>query len=60
MKNWKTTLAGALGAAVTLLIAQLSTGTITLKDAAIAAVLTFIGAFAKDFDTTGIGGTATK
>lgn len=60
MKNWKTTLAGAVGAALTLLIAQLSTGTISLKDAGIAAALAFVGFLAKDFDTTGIGGTATK
>lgn len=60
MRNWKTSLAGAAGAAFTVIVAQLSTGTVTLKDVAIAAAIAFIGFLAKDFDTTGIGGTATK
>lgn len=53
MKSWKTTIAGAIGAAIAAAIPLIQTGTIELKDIAIAATLAFIGFFAKDSNVTG-------
>jgi len=54
MRNWKTTLFGALGAAVQVALPLIQTGTVSIKDIAIAAALALIGYFAKD---AGISGT---
>lgn len=53
MKNWKTTLFGALGAALTVAVPLMQTGGVSLKDVAVAAAIAFIGYFAKDAGVSG-------
>lgn len=55
MKNWKTTLIGAIGATVQVVLPLLSSGTISFKEIATAAALALLGFFAKD---AGVSGTA--
>lgn len=58
MKNWKTTLAGAIGAAVIILNQYTN---LNLPAAEVIAVVIFVVAlYTKDYDTTGVGGNADK
>jgi len=50
--NWKTTLAGIIGATVTIIISYLN-GEMDLQAFAIAFVMAVLGFFAKDGDKTG-------
>jgi hypothetical protein len=59
MKNWKTTLTGlAIGGGYTFL-SYLQQG-LKARDAAIGVGFVILGALAKDFDVTGIGGMARR
>lgn len=58
MNNWKTTLAGAIGAAV--LLINKYTGIDLPEEAVIALAIFAIALFSKDSDTTGIGSNAIK
>lgn len=53
MKNWKTTLAGMVGAATTVLLPLVAGGTVGSKELVSAAVLAALGWFAKDSNVTG-------
>lgn len=53
MKNWKTTLVGALGAVFSVVWPLIQTGQVTVKDIAIAAGLALLGYFSKDAGVTG-------
>jgi len=53
MKNWKTTLAGCVSAALYAVIAAVQAGKIDPKDLAIAGGLAAIGILAKDLNVTG-------
>jgi len=53
MKNWKTTVAGILGAVGLCVFQLISTGTVDPKTLIVAAVVAGIGALAKDHDVTG-------
>lgn len=55
MKNWKTTLAGAIGAAALALQSLFATGTVDLKTGITAAIVAAFGFLAKDFNVTGAG-----
>ena len=56
MKNWKTTLIGALIAALMVAFNLYQTGTVDIKTILIAAGFTFLGIVSKDFDKTGLPG----
>lgn len=60
MKNWKTTLAGMIGAVATALIPVVQGHGFELEYLAIAAVLAVLGCVSKDYDTTGAGYDAEK
>jgi hypothetical protein len=60
MKNWKTTLAGLLGAVATALVPVIQGKGFELESLAIAAALAALGFIAKDRDTTGVGDNARK
>lgn len=53
MKNWKTTLVGALLAAALITLNLIQTGTVTLQNALIAGAIALLGSVAKDFNVTG-------
>jgi hypothetical protein len=53
MKNWKTTIAGAVLAAALVVINLYQTGTVDLKSLIIAGAIALIGALAKDYNVTG-------
>lgn len=53
MKNWKTTLIGAIGAVFTVVWPLLQTGSVDIKDAVSAGVLALLGYLAKDAGITG-------
>lgn len=53
MKNYKTTIVGALLAAVVAIQPLLSTGEIDYKQLVMAALIAALGYFAKDHDVTG-------
>jgi len=53
MRNWKTTLSGAISSALYAAITIAQQGTISARDIIIAAGVAFIGYFAKDFNVTG-------
>lgn len=53
MKNWKTTLLGAIGAVLLCVIQAAGTGTVDPKTLIIAAAIAGMGALAKDHDVTG-------
>jgi len=53
MKNWKTTLAGAVPAVGYAVIAAVQAGNINYKDLLIVAGLALLGYFAKDKNVTG-------
>ena len=53
MKNWKTTLAGCVSAALYAVIAAVQAGKVDPKDLAIAGGLAAIGILAKDLNVTG-------
>ena len=53
MKNWKTTLAGVLGAAALVIFQLISQGNVDVKTLIIAGAVAAMGAFAKDHDVTG-------
>jgi len=55
MKNWKTTVAGLVGAIALALQAELSTGTIDGKTIVTAVIVAALGFLAKDFNVTGTG-----
>lgn len=54
MKNWKTSLLGALLAIVVAVQPLISTGTIDWKAVVIAALIAGLGFVAKDHDVTGV------
>ena len=54
MKNWKTTLIGAIMAVVVAVYPIVETGNIDWKSVGMAALIAALGFFAKDFDKTGI------
>lgn len=54
MKNWKTTLAGCIGAAVMVVVSLYQTGTIDLKTLIISAAIAAVGVLAKDLNVTGV------
>ena len=54
MKNWKTTLAGCIGAAVMVVVSLYQTGTVDLKTLIIAAAIAAVGVLAKDLNVTGV------
>ena len=54
MKNWKTTVLGALLAIVIAVAPIIQTGVIDWKAVGIAALVALIGYFAKDKDVTGV------
>lgn len=58
MKNWKTTLFGALAAVVIAIQPIIATGTIDWKAVGLAALVAALGYFAKDSNVT--GGTASQ
>lgn len=53
MKNWKTTLAGALGGSIIAIQPLLSTGEVDIKALITGFVVAFIGFVSKDFNVTG-------
>ena len=53
MTNWKTSLAGALSAAIYAALTVAQQGSISPRDIIIAAGVAFVGFFAKDFNVTG-------
>lgn len=53
MKNWKTTLAGFIGAIAIALQSVFATGVVDGKTAVTAAVVAGLGFLAKDFNVTG-------
>lgn len=53
MKNWKTTLWGALGAILNVIIAALTTGSVDPKTVIVSATLAGIGYVAKDAGVSG-------
>lgn len=53
MKNWKTTLIGAIGAIFTVVWPLIQTGGVEIKDIGAAAVLALLGYLAKDAGVTG-------
>lgn len=53
MKNWKTTLAGMIGAVATVVLPMVTGGAVSSKDVVTAAVLAALGFFAKDSNVTG-------
>jgi hypothetical protein len=53
MKNWKTTLAGCVSAAIYAVIAAVQAGRIDPKDLAVAGGLAALGILAKDLNVTG-------
>lgn len=53
IKNWKTTLAGALGGAFIAIQPLLATGEINYSAVITGFVIAFVSAFAKDFNITG-------
>jgi hypothetical protein len=53
MKNWKTTLAGCVSAALYAGLAILQTGKLDPKDIALAAGIAALGFLAKDLNVTG-------
>ena len=55
MKNWKTTIAGAIGAAAITLQSLYANGDIDLKTAAMAVAVAILGYFAKDAGVIGAG-----
>lgn len=58
MKNWKTTLWGAISAVVIVLQPLITTGEINWTSIFFASTITLLGYFAKDNDVT--GGTVTQ
>jgi uncharacterized membrane protein YfcA len=54
VKNWKTTLVGAVAGALIVVLNLIQTGTVDVKTLAIAFGLALIGALAKDFNVTGV------
>lgn len=55
MKNWKTTVVGAVGAAALALQSLFATGEVDAKTALTAAIVAILGFLAKDFNVTGTG-----
>lgn len=55
MKNWKTTLAGVIGAIALSLQSAFATGTVDGKTVITAAIVAAFGFLAKDFNVTGTG-----
>jgi len=53
MKNWRTTAAGCLSAAIYAIIAAFQAGRIDPKDLAVAGGLAALGILAKDLNVTG-------
>ena len=53
MKNWKTTLAGVLGAVVTVAVSLYQTGTVDVQTWITAIVMAALGVLAKDLNVTG-------
>lgn len=53
MKNWKTTIAGVIGAVVTTAVTLYQTGTLDIKTIVTACALAAIGILAKDLNVTG-------
>ena len=53
MKNWKTTLAGALGAALIVALELYQKGTLDVNTILISAAIAAVGFLAKDMNVTG-------
>ena len=53
MKNWRTTVIGALGAAVTVAIQLVQTGAVEPTTLAISVAMAFLGYLAKDAGVSG-------
>lgn len=53
MRNWKTTIIGAIGAVFTVVWPYFQTGNVDIKDAVSAGVLALLGYLAKDAGVTG-------
>ena len=53
MKNWKTTLAGVVGAVVTVAVSLYQTGTVDVQTWITAIVMAALGVIAKDSNVTG-------
>jgi len=54
MKNWKTTLIGAIGAVASVVLPLVQSGAVTVKDGVIAGVMALLGFFAKDAGVSGV------
>ena len=54
MKNWKTTLAGCIGAAVLVVLNLYQTGTVDWRTLVMAAAIAAVGVLAKDLNVTGV------
>ncbi|MDA8155562.1 MAG: hypothetical protein M0Z52_03780 [Actinomycetota bacterium] len=55
MKNWKTTLAGALAGGVVAIAPLVQSGHIDVLQTVVGFLIAFLGFFAKDHDVTGTG-----
>lgn len=53
MKNWRTTLIGAIGAGLVAGYGAFSAGGLTIDQIIIAGFMAFIGVFSKDFNVSG-------
>lgn len=53
MKNWKTTLAGCIGAALLVVLNLYQTGTVDWRTLVMAAAIAAVGVLAKDLNVTG-------
>lgn len=60
MKNWKSTLAGLIGAIAVALIPVIQGKGFEMESLTTAATLAALGSIAKDYDTTGAGHYAKK
>ncbi len=53
MKNWKTTLIGALGASLTIVYGLISQGRVSTEQIILAGAMAFLGFFSKDYNVSG-------
>lgn len=53
MKNWKTTLIGAVGASLTIVYGLISQGGVSTEQIILAGAMAFLGFFSKDYNVSG-------